>query len=74
MDENQVRHTYRHTDQVGLDRDAVSNAIRADLARQGPASPGANITGNISISGVTIEYGAFGLAAGTINVGRITGP
>src|ERR1700730_9049632 len=74
VDENQVRHTFRYTDQLGLDRDAVSNAIRADLARQGPASPGANITGNISVSGVTIEYRAFGLADGTINVGRITGP
>jgi hypothetical protein len=64
VDENQVRHTFRHTDQLGLDRDAVSNAIRADLARQGPASPGANVTGNISVSGVTIEYRAFGLADG----------
>src|ERR1700719_1819686 len=55
VDENQVRHTFRHTDQLGLDRDAVSNAIRTDLARQGPASPGANITGNISVGGVTID-------------------
>src|SRR3984893_397910 len=74
VDEKQVRHTFRHTDQLGLDRAAVSNAIRADLGRQGPATPGANITGNISVSGVTIEYRAFGLADGTINVGRITGP
>ena len=74
VDENQVHHTFRHTDQLGLDRNAVSNAIRADLARQGPASPGATITGNISVGGVTIEYRAFGLADGTINVGRITGP
>jgi hypothetical protein len=72
--ENQVHHTFRHTDQLGLDRNAVSNAIRADLAGQGPASPGATITGNISVGGVTIEYRAFGLADGTINVGRITGP
>jgi hypothetical protein len=40
VDENQVHHTFRHTDQLGLDRNAVSNAIRADLAGQGPASPG----------------------------------
>jgi autotransporter translocation and assembly factor TamB len=74
VDDNQVQHTFRHTDQLGLDRNAVSNAIRVDLARQGPASPGANITGNISVSGITIEYRAFALADVTINVGRITGP
>lgn len=73
-DENQVVHTFRHIDQLGLNRDAVSNAIRADLARRGPIFPGANMTGNVSVSGVTLEYRAFALADGTINVGRITGP
>src|SRR5437879_4510175 len=34
-------------------------AIQADLARQGPASPGANITGNVSVGGVTLKYRAF---------------
>jgi hypothetical protein len=73
VDENQVRHTFRHTDQLGLDRDAISNAIRADLARQGKVSPGANITGVVNVGGVTLEYRSFVLADGTINVGRITG-
>src|SRR6516164_4339136 len=74
MDENQVHQTFRHTDQLGLDRDAISNAIRSDLARQAPVSLGANMTGNVSVGGVTLEYRAFALADGTINVGRITGP
>jgi filamentous hemagglutinin len=72
-DENQVRHTFRHADRLGLDRDAVANAIQADLARRGPFSPGANITGNVIVGGVTLEYRAFCLIEGTINVGRITG-
>ena len=72
-DENQVRHTFRHTHQLGLDRDAISNAIRADLARQGQVSPGANITGVVNVGSVTLEYRSFVLADGTINVGRITG-
>jgi filamentous hemagglutinin len=71
-DENQVHHTFRHTEQLGLDRFAVATAIQADLARQGPVSPGANITGNVIVDGVTLEYRAFGLADGTVNVGRIT--
>jgi hypothetical protein len=72
-DENQVRHTFRHTDRLGLDRDAISNAIRADFARQGPVSPGGNISGSVSVGRVTLEYRAFALTDGTINVGRITG-
>jgi len=69
MDENQVRHTFRHIDQLGLDRDAISNAIRADLARQGPVSPGANITGSVSVGGVRLEYRAFAVVDGTTTSG-----
>ena len=68
-----MRHTFRHTDRLGLDRNAISKALRADLVRQGPILPGANVTGNVSVCGVTLEYRAFALADGTINVGRITG-
>ena len=73
-DENQVFHMFRHVDELGLDRNAVSDAIQADVVRQGPISLGANITGKISVVGVTLEYRAFGLADGTVNVGRITRP
>ena len=73
-DENQVHHTFRHTEQLGLDRVAVATAIQADLGRQGPILPGVSITGNVSVGGVTLEYRAFGLADGTVNVGRITAP
>jgi len=69
---NQIHHTFRHVDALGIDRDAVADAIQADLARQGPVPPGANITGNVSVAGVTLEYRAFGLDDGTVNVGRIT--
>ena len=66
-------HTFRHTDRLGLGRDEISNAVRADLVRRGPILPGANVTGNVSVGGVMIEYRAFALADGTINIGRITG-
>jgi len=69
-----VQHTFRHTDQLGLDRNAVANAIQADLVRYRQVRPGVPITGNVTVGGVTLEYRAFGLAEGNINVGRITGP
>jgi hypothetical protein len=71
--DNQVYHTFRHIDELGLNRTDVSNAIRADIGNM-KVSPGQNVTGNVSISGTPLEYRAYGLSDGTINVGRITGP
>jgi hypothetical protein len=71
--EDQIRHTFRHTDQLGLNRDDIAEAIRADLTRRQSVLPGTYITGKVGIDGAVLEYRAYGLADGTVNVGRITG-
>jgi hypothetical protein len=71
--ENQVQHTFRHVDRLGLDHEAVVTAILDDLTAQQPLRPGTYIAGAVVVAGVTLEYRAFGLADGTINIGRITG-
>jgi filamentous hemagglutinin len=71
--ENQEYHAFRHIDEIGIDRGAATDAIRQDLAARGTIAPNAYITGNVTVGGQSIEYRAFGLSNGTINVGRITG-
>jgi hypothetical protein len=71
---NQVRHTFRHVDRLGLDRNEVSDAIRADLARREPVPAGRLVAGYTTVRGMRLEYRAFRVSEGTINVGRITRP
>jgi hypothetical protein len=71
--EDQIRHTFRHTDQMGLDRDAIAQAIRSDLMRRQSALLGPYITGQVRIDDIVLEYRAYRLVDGAINVGRITG-
>ncbi|HEU0156520.1 MAG TPA: hypothetical protein VFQ82_10655 [Stellaceae bacterium] len=71
--DGQLRHTFRHIDRLGLDREAVTTAILEDLSRRQPISPGSYIAGNVVVGGVALEYRAFLLNDGTINIGRITG-
>jgi hypothetical protein len=71
--ENQLRHTFRHTDRLGLDREVIVTAILADLAGREPVSPGSYIAGHVVVGGIVLEYRAFLLGDGTINIGRITG-
>lgn len=71
---NQVYHTFRHTDALGLSREAVRSAIQNDL--RGVASqiaPGRPFNQVISVAGQRIQYTAFRLANGAINIGRIHG-
>jgi RHS repeat-associated protein len=73
--ENQVNHTFRHIDKAGLDRTAVQQTIRQDVSRAAESlSKGQQYTGNVVVNGTRIEYSAFKLENGTINVGRITPP
>lgn len=73
--DNQISHTFRHIDKAGLDRNAVQQAIRQDLNRMGESlAKGQQATGNVVVNGTKIEYSAFRLQDGTINVGRITPP
>jgi hypothetical protein len=71
--ENQIRHTFRHTDRLGLDRGSVVSAIVEDLTRRQPVPPGSYIAGNAMVGGIMLEYRAFGQSDGSINIGRITG-
>jgi hypothetical protein len=71
---NQEYHTFRHTDALGLDRAAVSQAVRTDLlSRQGSLVAGQPFNQTIVVNGVRIQYTAYQLPDGTINVGRFHG-
>ena len=71
---NQVSHTFRHIDAAGLDRIAVQNAVRSDLYRLGNALPANPYNGQVIVNGMRIDYVAYALEDGTLNVGRITPP
>jgi hypothetical protein len=71
--ENQAYHTFRHTDELGLNRQSVESAILADIVdNMGEISTGLN-KGTTIVDGVEIDYHAFLLPDGTINIGRVTG-
>ncbi|MBB1627415.1 filamentous hemagglutinin [Achromobacter sp. UMC71] len=72
--ENQVSHTFRHVEAAGFQRDAVSRAIQADLSKVGAGIREGQYTGSVVVDGVKLDYSAFKLPDGTINVGRITPP
>ena len=69
---NQEYHAFRHVKRAGINKKAAENAIRTDIAsKEINLKPGQNI-GSVNIDGKTLEYNAFKLPDGTINVGRIT--
>ncbi|MFC0400659.1 hypothetical protein [Paraburkholderia rhizosphaerae] len=72
--ENQVSHTFRHVEAAGFDRQVVQNAIQKDLLRVTASLPQGQYTGSVIVDGVKLDYSAFKLPDGTINVGRITPP
>ncbi len=70
--DNQVSHAFRHVDDAGLDRGAVRDAISNDLSNLGPSLSDGLYKGQVNVGGVDIDYVAYKLPDGTINVGRIT--
>jgi hypothetical protein len=71
---NPEYHTFRHTDELGLNRFDVRNAIEMDLQIQSPyIKTGVPFNQTIVISGQRIQYTAYKLPNGIINVGRIHG-
>jgi len=71
---NQVHHAFRHTDQMGLDRSVVQSTIRSHLGQvHGQIQTGQPFNQVIRISGMNVQYTAFRLESGSINVGRIHG-
>lgn len=68
---NQVSHAFRHIDAVGLPRDAVMTAIRADI----PAlQVGQGVTRSVTVNGTELTYRANRISESVVNVGRITPP
>ncbi len=69
---NQEYHTFRHVDDAGLDKNQVEDAIRQDLAGKESSLPQGLTKGQVQVGGKTLDYHAYKLPDGTINVGRIT--
>ena len=60
-------------DNLNIDRAKIQQEIVNDISRRGDIADGLN-KGTVNIQGVPIDYHAFQLPDGTINIGRITGP
>ena len=73
-DANQVYHTFRHIDKLGIDRIAVQNAIGNDLSSLGQINPGPIPIRAVNVNGVYIKYSLYMLPDGVINVGSIRPP
>lgn len=73
-DLNQVHHAFRHTDKLGLSREDVMQAVRQDLVGQSKNIPdGLPLNRVVDVAGTRVQYSAFRLADGSVNVGRIHG-
>ena len=71
---NQIYHAFRHTDDLGLDRESVKKAVIADLSKCANQVPnGKPFNQKITVNGIDLQYTAFKLKNGTLNVGRIHG-
>jgi hypothetical protein len=71
---NQVYHTFRHTNQLGLSQAAVTSAVQTDLRTiAGGIQAGQAVNRVITVSGQNLQYTVFKLPDGTLNVGRIHG-
>jgi len=72
--QNQVYHTFRKIDELGLSRTLVVEAIEAHFKTvASQIEIGKPFNQIVEIGGYKIQYTAFELAEGTINIGRIHG-
>jgi RHS repeat-associated protein len=69
---NQDYHTFRHVEEAGIDKSEAEDAIRGDLADKAESLPKGQYNGRVNVGGKTLDYSAYKLPDGTINVGRIT--
>lgn len=76
LNANQIYHSFRHTDALGLNRAEVVEAIRQDLRHRlpFPIPPPKNFLfiGNVTVRGRELQYRAHPVSEGVVNVGRIT--
>jgi hypothetical protein len=74
---NQIYHTFRHTDALGLSRAKVMEAISRDLERHlpFPVPPPKDFlfVGDVTVGGYKLQYRAHPVSEGVVNVGWITG-
>ncbi|HKO53019.1 MAG TPA: choice-of-anchor A family protein [Polyangiaceae bacterium] len=69
---NQVSHAFRHVDTVGLERAAVQSAVEKHLPTVvSQLQPGKPLNQIIEVAGQRLQYTAYLLKDGIINVGRI---
>ncbi len=69
---NQISHTFRHVDELGLDREAVRAAVQQSLQTvASQLTAGKALNKIIEVSGVRLQYTAYQLPNGVVNVGRI---
>ncbi|MFY0480916.1 hypothetical protein [Achromobacter marplatensis] len=68
---NQDSHVWRHVeDELGMNRKHVQDAVLADLPSISNLSDGLNVR-FVIVGGVRLQYNAFKLPDGTVNIGRI---
>jgi hypothetical protein len=76
QDANQAYHAFRYADALGLDRDAVREAVLTDLAPHLPLEqpPPSNrpFIGVVWVNGIELRYHAYPLSEELVNVGSIT--
>ena len=71
---NQGSHAFRHVDELGLDREVVKSAVETHFRSvSSQIAPGTPFNQVIEVAGKRIQYTAFQLKDGTINIGRIHG-
>lgn len=70
--DNQISHTFRHIEAAGFDRSVVQSAITSDVSRLGNTFPTNLYNGSVIVNGTKLDYVAYRLSDGTLNIGRIT--
>ena len=71
---NQTQHAFRHTDALGLNRSVVQSGVQTHLKTVAlQITPGKPFNQVIEVGWQRIQYTAFKLPDGTVNVGRIHG-
>jgi hypothetical protein len=71
-DPNQVAHAFRHVEAIGLDRGVVAAAVEKHLSTViSQLQPGKPLNQVIVVAGERIQYTAYLVEQGIINVGRI---
>ena len=72
--QNQVNHAFRYIDKAGFSRADVRTAIQKDLTHSSSSIQKGLNKRFVTVGGVRIDYHAYRMPDGTVNIGRITTP